>query len=546
MMNLLELILEGRREDFLKQYGSKFSRDELKTIISLSQNLSPNNKFLMFLGKTLTPKRIDVDKVVKLIDEFKKYQNVLDEKDINNYDSLDSLEQAISKHENKLRREVKKIEGADVVYEDDRFSVILPLNYKSSCYYGSGTKWCVTSSESYFDRYNGDGKVFFVIDKTAKSNDKFYKVAVQQKFDGDTVFWDATDVAFKEGWILNSEEWKKIRVAIMEYMDENFKNMIEIFKDKELKRLELERQRRQEQMAQRARKMREVENNRENGIYLLEKDTPLSNSANAVWEVLLDGNTGVSVNEGEDIYLLIPAQYSYGRLLSFEWLGEDNFESMFSVGNDNQADDLAQEMMAEMVRDNGASNTVSRTFLESHIDLDLVVSYFKDFYENDVYGNPEIYIEEENREISDEQEKLIEDLQEKIIALNSKIESLNQLIQFSDDTDEISDAYSKIEDVELEIDEANEEIASIQLSPEGDYPQELIDDAVESNLDEVRDNPLSYIEAYGLDVDDFIDIDSLVEEIIQVDGRGHIISSYDGNEYEANVNNKWYFVYRTE
>ena len=78
MMNLLELILEGRREDFLKQYSSKFSRDELKTIISLSQNLSPNNKFLMFLGKTLTPKRIEVDKVVKLIDEFKKYQNVLD------------------------------------------------------------------------------------------------------------------------------------------------------------------------------------------------------------------------------------------------------------------------------------------------------------------------------------------------------------------------------------------------------------------------------------------------------------------------------------
>ena len=61
MMNLLELILEGRREDFLKQYSSKFSRDELKTIISLSQNLSPNNKFLMFLGKTLTPKRIEVD-----------------------------------------------------------------------------------------------------------------------------------------------------------------------------------------------------------------------------------------------------------------------------------------------------------------------------------------------------------------------------------------------------------------------------------------------------------------------------------------------------
>ena len=546
MMNLLELILEGRREDFLKQYSSKFSRDELKTIISLSQNLSPNNKFLMFLGKTLTPKRIEVDKVVKLIDEFKKYQNVLDEKDINNYDSLDSLEQAISKHENKLRREVKKIEGADVIYEDDRFTVILPLNYKSSCYYGSGTKWCVTSSESYFDRYNGDGKVFFVIDKTAKSNDKFYKVAIQQKFDGDTVFWDVTDTSFKEGWILKSEEWKKIRVAIMDYMDENFKDMIEIFKDKELKRLELERQRRQEQMNRTARKMRAVEQNREDGIYLLENDTPISNSANAVWEVLLDSNTGVSVNEGEDIYLLIPAEYSYGNLLSFEWLGEDNFESIFAVGNDNQADTLAQEMLQELVTDNGVENMVSAAFLESHIDTDSVVEYLKDYYENDVYENPEIYIDEENRMISPKQEKLIEYLEEKINGLNSKIEILNKLIYFSNDTDKISDARGKIEDTELEIDEVNEEIESIKESPEGDYPQELIDEAIENRLDEIRDNPKSHLQELGFDVNNFIDINSLVEEMIQVDGRGHIISSYDGNEYEANVNNNWYFVYRTE
>jgi hypothetical protein len=546
MMNLLELILEGRREDFLKQYSSKFSRDELKTIISLSQNLSPNNKFLMFLGKTLTPKRIEVDKVVKLIDEFKKYQKVLDEKDINNYDSLDSLEQAISKHENKLRREVKKIEGADVIYEDDRFSVILPLNYKSSCYYGSGTKWCVTSSESYFDRYNGDGKVFFVIDKTAKSNDKFYKVAIQQKFDGDTVFWDVTDTAFNEGWILNSEEWKKIRVNIMDYMDENFRDMIEIFKDKELKRLELERQRRQEQINRRSQKMREVESNREDGIYLLETDTRLSNSANAVWEVLLDGNTGVSVNEGEDIYLLVSAPFSYGNLLSFEWLGEDNFESVFAVGNDNQADRLAEEMMAEMVTDNGVENMVSAAFLESHIDTDLVVEYFEDYYRNDVYENPEIYLDEENRMISPEQEKLIEDLEEKINSLNVKIKTLNQLIYFSTDTDKISDANKKIEDTELEIDEANEEIESIKESPEGDYPEELIEEAIENRLDEIRDNPMSYLQEMGLEINNFINIDSLVKEIIQVDGRGHVISSYDGNEYEANVNNKWYFVYRTE
>jgi hypothetical protein len=57
---------------------------------------------------------------------------------------------------------------------------------------------------------------------------------------------------------------------------------------------------------------------------------------------------------------------------------------------------------------------------------------------------------------------------------------------------------------------------------------------------------MSYLQEIGLEINNFINIDSLVKEIIQVDGRGHVISSYDGNEYEANVNNKWYFVYRTE
>lgn len=129
-MKLLSLILEGRREDFLKLYGKKFSNEDLKTILALSQELNPNNKFLLFLGKVLTPNEIDVDKVKKILIDFNKYQNVLSDKDINNYDTLDSVLSAISNHENKLRREVKKVEGADILYEDDRFVVILPLNYK--------------------------------------------------------------------------------------------------------------------------------------------------------------------------------------------------------------------------------------------------------------------------------------------------------------------------------------------------------------------------------------------------------------------------------
>lgn len=39
------------------------------------------------------------------------------------------------------------------------------------------------------------------------------------------------------------------------------------------------------------------------------------------------------------------------------------------------------------------------------------------------------------------------------------------------------------------------------------------------------------------------DIDSFIESAISADGRGHFMSSYDGNENEENVNGTTYYIY---
>lgn len=36
----------------------------------------------------------------------------------------------------------------------------------------------------------------------------------------------------------------------------------------------------------------------------------------------------------------------------------------------------------------------------------------------------------------------------------------------------------------------------------------------------------------------------LAEHVVNTDGRGHILSSYDGEEGEQKYNNKWYYIYR--
>jgi len=42
-------------------------------------------------------------------------------------------------------------------------------------------------------------------------------------------------------------------------------------------------------------------------------------------------------------------------------------------------------------------------------------------------------------------------------------------------------------------------------------------------------------------IDDF---DDFVSDAISADGRGHFLSTYDGKEYEENVNGEYYYIYR--
>lgn len=39
---------------------------------------------------------------------------------------------------------------------------------------------------------------------------------------------------------------------------------------------------------------------------------------------------------------------------------------------------------------------------------------------------------------------------------------------------------------------------------------------------------------------------SFIQSAIDADGRGHFISFYDGEEHEAQINNKWYYMYRKD
>lgn len=539
-MNLSQVLLESRKDDFLRMFRDKFSDEQLKKVFTLSRQLAPNQKFLTFLGKVIPTENFDesLSKAEKVVEKFIKYQQALQQKDINQFKTLDEIITAINNHENKVRRTVKSVDGADVVYEDDRFTVVTPQTHKASCYYGAGTKWCTASmnGSTHFDNYNVDGKLFYILDKKAKSNDKYYKVALLQKYDGDKTFYDAPDKSFKDGWILGTPEYDEIQNAIDKYVNANFQREINIFKDKEAAKLERERLRKVAERRRVAQLRADAEERKLYDSWNLENEPDQEALyANAVFEVMVD-EYGVSVDEeeGEGIYELVPARYNHYDLPTFEWVGDDDTGITFAVGTWDEVWQAAKEYMEGLWDDQGADGW-SNSFIESHIDEQEVRDYFYDMFEDDVNNNYESYFDTDELPLSDEQESQVAKLKE-------EAEELDEI------TRNVDDVYNE-DEVELAEDRWNEiddEITYIESDPEGEPTEEQIEDMVNSRVDDAMYDMVASMTDYGLDISDYVDQDALFESAIDSDGVGNSLGSYDGNDNEVMINDTWYHVFRID
>ena len=544
-MNLSQVLLESRRDDFLRMFRDKFSDEQLKKVFTLSRQLAPNQKFLTFLGNVVPTENFDesLSKAEKVVEKFIKYQQALETRDINQFKSLEEIITAINNHENKVRRTVKSVDGANIVYEDDRFTVVTPQTHKASCYYGAGTKWCTASmnGSSHFDNYNVEGKLFYILDKKAKSNDKYYKVALLQKYDGDKTFYDAPDKAFTSGWILGTPEYDEIQSAINKYINTNYQREINIFKDKEAAKVERERLRKVAERRRVAQLRIAADQRKEEDSWNLEDEPDQEGLyANAVFEVMVDnygvvvGDDGEEEDERESIYDLIPSQYSHYNLPTFEWVGNDETGITFAVGTWDEVYEAAKEYQQNLWDDTGAEGW-SKSFIESHIDEQQVREYFYDMFDDDVSNNYESYFDEDDLPLSDEQESQIAKLKE-------EAEELDEITRNEDDV------YNE-DEVELAEDRYNEidsEIIDIQSDPEGEPTVEQIEDVVNSRVDDAMYDIIQSMEEHMLSIDDYIDTDALFESAIDSDGVGNSLSSYDGDDNEVMIGDTWYHVFRTE
>jgi hypothetical protein len=586
-MKFSEIILENRVDDFTNAFARKYSPEQLKKIVDLIPQ-----KFLMWVGKNFDSVNFDENfpLLQQALNTFVRIGSNLPQTDLNEYKNVGQLIEAIKDYEGKARRDVKKVEGGNVVYEDPRFFVVNPLNHQSSCYYGKGTKWCTAADSDYqFSQYNQDGKIIYILDKTKPTNDPYYKIALLQKFDGNRTFYDAKDETIQNiSEILGKEEFEKISNSINEYLESEFADQLKIWRDKEAAKKERERIERLKIQRILHQREEEAQERRLEGEWTLDENCPEEGlKAHALLDWLVDNNDvdvwtkeerdevirlqneierlqseydnsedvqtelldEISDLEDEieqlsenkiDVYNIIPTGSFYDTT-EFEVINAGLDDRRYAVGTEDEMQSSCESSVENLIDDIGYEGFNS-SFARSHIDVDAVVSYAEDVYEDDVRDNPEVYLDENERQISDQQREKIEILKMRISQTEELISNLEEHLD-GPNSEEIEEKIDEYQDM---ISEYESDIEDIENSPEGEFPDEMIEEKVQELVDDVRSDPEYFMNDYGLNWADYVDKDAFIQDVIDTDGFGHTLNSYDGNADEVTVQDELFYVMRID
>ena len=249
------------------------------------------------------------------------------------------------------------------------------------------------------------------------------------------------------------------------------------------------------------------------------------------------------IEEKIDVYSLIPEKYRFYRYMyMFVVYDGEVYGNEYAAGTSSDTERAALEYAKESIDEMGPTS-FNEWFWEQHLDTEGILDFFRDFYEEDIRNNPEIYFNEDDFELTPEQEARKEQLEEYIEEMESMLSDLEEEQRNLEDSD--SDEYyeldEKIQEVQSNIDTAQEELDTIE--PDTEPTEEMIDRQVENMLDDVEYDYKAKLDEFGMDISDWIDKDALAEAYVDTDGYG-IMNPYDGSYETIYVDGEEYVVMR--
>ena len=173
--------------DVHEKYYNQIPEEEFKQIVASDptageDKMGKYSKWLLALYTGGNLKLEDLYKATKYLTIFDKYKGKIEKKDIGQYKSLPELYRAIQPYEDNTQaashkeeiRQIKK--GAEKVYEDDEWLVVVPHTQQAAIEYGRGTQWCTAATDSYnyFNHYNKEGPLYININKNTGKKFQFH------------------------------------------------------------------------------------------------------------------------------------------------------------------------------------------------------------------------------------------------------------------------------------------------------------------------------------------------------------------------------------
>lgn len=220
-----------------------------------------------------------------------------------------------------------------------------------------------------------------------------------------------------------------------------------------------------------------------------------------------------------DVYNLV-YNYKYYSMRVFYVLTNDLEESKekWAVGDNYDTHMSAYEKIDDLIDDIGIKG-FNQSFVEDYIDVEELKETFREDEENNVRENLEDYFDEDDFEYSDpEVQKRIDELE------------------------------ARLEDSEIdqeEADELNEELDELKDSDKT-IPENLIEDKVEDLVNDLVDDPMTTIQNYGLEIENYIDTQGFKEGLLRSDGIGHTLNTYDGEYDTIEFNDETYYILQIE
>ena len=188
------LLIESRLDFLKKKYeeigGVNISHDQLADkknvpdiVDHFSENADPTKKkiytqWILDRYHKGDFRQEDSRRIHSAMSNFDRYKQRLENKDINSYKDLSSIESAIEPHigtaysKNEEIRQIKD-DGADLIHDNEDVSVHKIKTKEAACEYGSNTKWCTAArvGQNLFDSYNQKGPLYVI--RTKGDNKKY-------------------------------------------------------------------------------------------------------------------------------------------------------------------------------------------------------------------------------------------------------------------------------------------------------------------------------------------------------------------------------------